>query len=216
MATTAAAQAKAAFGSATLLALLSLLAAHLGRDRARGLQADLWKRWGGAPTSRRLRFRDGGSAERVQRRHDAFERVTGHALPSADDEAANPVGADEAYEDAVALVRDLTRDRSRFGVLFSENADYGFRRNMLGLRGWSVAVALLVLAGAILIFALDTESVGARLTAALPAAAWSVGVLAFDLLVVKDAWVRLPAEAYADQLVTAAETLAQTQRQPGT
>ena len=50
-------------------------------------------------------------------------------------------------------LREATRDTSRFPLVFAENANYGFRRNLWGLRpiGTGVAVVLLLFSWALLL-----------------------------------------------------------------
>jgi hypothetical protein len=204
MATSAVAQVKVAFGGATLVALLAVVAAQLGRDRGRALEPGLWQQWGGAPTVRKLRFRGGDSMQRVERHHATVEAATGHQLPTPEDEAADPGAADVAYEDAVSALRELTRDDPRFRLVWAENADYGFRRNTLGLRRWGTLSAAVVLFGALLFLLLSGEDLAGVLTGAGPAAVWSVAMLVFFRVVVTEEWVRVPAEAYADRLLGAA------------
>src|SRR5216684_670142 len=52
------------------------------RDRGRNVQVRLWQDWGGPPSTRRLRWREGPAAE-IARLHTRVERVTGLALPDA-------------------------------------------------------------------------------------------------------------------------------------
>ena len=50
-------------------------------------------------------------------------------------------------------LREATRDTSRFPLVFAENANYGFRRNLWGLRpiGTGVAVVLLLFSWTLLL-----------------------------------------------------------------
>jgi hypothetical protein len=208
MVTTAAAQFKAAFTSASVVALLTLVAAQVGRDGGRELQPALWQKWGGAPTLRLLRFSGGEPAKRVERRHASIEVATGHRLPTAAEEAADPSAADVEYEDALTVLRNLTRDEAEHKLVFAENVNYGFRRNTLGLRPWGIASAVLVLAIAVGVFLLSHKTASDRLAAVGPAGMWAVLSLVFFGFIVSDEWVRLPADAYAERLVGAAEVIA--------
>lgn len=207
VATSALVEVKVAFGGSLLVGILTLLAAQLGRDRGRRLEPALWESWGGAPALRLLRFRGGEPAETVRRRHDNVAAATGRALPSAEQEAAAPETSDAAYEDALVALRELTRSTDDYRLLAAENADYGLRRNTLGLRGHGLAGAAVVLGGSALLFFLSDDAIETRLAGAGPAAAWSLGMLAFFGLVVRPEWVRVAAEAYAHRLIGAAEVL---------
>lgn len=179
---------------------IGVMIAGLVRDRGRRLQPRLWDRWGGPPTQRRLRWIGGLSIDSVERLHSRVEAVTGDALPDASSEAADPADADRRYDDAIEYLREATRNRRDFGLVFAENVDYGFRRNTLGLR-WlgiginlacaAIAVAFLVVGSGALV--LRAERWGAAMAlCGLGAAFWIFGV--------NEKWVRTAAENYADQL----------------
>jgi hypothetical protein len=54
--------------------------------------------------------------------------------PTAEAEAADPAGADAYYARCGDWLREHTRDRKRFKLIFEELVTYGFRRNLLGLK----------------------------------------------------------------------------------
>ncbi|WP_421681915.1 hypothetical protein HKW98_12395 [Stutzerimonas urumqiensis] len=55
--------------------------------------------------------------------------------PTAEQEKADSFEANDFYLSANAWLRDHTYDTSQYGILFGENITYGFRRNLLGLKG---------------------------------------------------------------------------------
>jgi hypothetical protein len=186
---------------------LLVLAAQLARDAGKRREQGLWQSWGGSPTMRRLRYRDAGDREAVRLTHARIERLFGHATPTEEAETADPAAADAAYERAITSMRERTRDRKSFNLLFSENADYGFRRNLFGLRAWGIGVAVLTLGASVVLGLLSDGSGKDRLLAAgIPgvAAALALGLFVF---VITPAWVRVPAEAYAERLLGALEQL---------
>lgn len=197
----------------TAVAASLLLASQLARDAGRRLQPRLWESWGGPPTVARLRHRGAQDVHRVERLHGRFEEALGARLPTRSEESAHPRRADAAYEDAVADLRNRTRDRSSFPLVFEENADYGFRRNMLGLRPWAIALALAVLATCAIALALSTGTFAERLRAW----GWPAGVAIVAALVwwraITPAWVKLTADAYADRLFEALDTLRDSRSQ---
>jgi hypothetical protein len=185
-----------------------LIAAQLSRDAGRRIQDQMWESWGGSPTLQRLRYREGRPQARVDRAHAQIEKATGISLPDRHQEEADPTSADETYEDAIADLREITRDKDRFSLLFKENADYGFRRNLLGLRPWGIAVSTVtIVASALLAVVPQHVPIERILVAAVPGV-WALVLFAFFLLVVNQSWVRLCAEAYADRLLGAAALIA--------
>jgi hypothetical protein len=191
----------------TAVAAIRLLASQLSRDAGRRLQSSLWDSWGGPPTVTRLRHRGAPDGHRVERLHERFRAALGARLPTKSEEATDPAHADAVYEDAVSDLRNRTRDRARFPLVFEENADYGFRRNMLGLKPWALTIALAVLATCAIAYALSDGTASERLRTW----GWPAGVACLALLmwwrVVTHGWVRLTAESYTDRLFEALDTL---------
>jgi hypothetical protein len=190
-----------------VLAVIGAVAGQLGRDKGKQLEPALWASWGGAPTLRRMRFRNATNPERIERLHARIEKVTTDPLPTATEEVADSQDADDRYEEATARIRALTRDKKRFPLLFAENVNYGMRRNLLGLKreGLIFATLTILVGGPLLAFAHGTLSERAGRYG--PGVAAGVIALVFWLAVVRPAWVRLTAEAYADQVVGAVDVL---------
>jgi peptidoglycan/LPS O-acetylase OafA/YrhL len=181
-----------------------LLAVQWGRSGGRGRQADLFKRWGGSPTVRLLRFGGAPNAAAVQQRHDAIARSTGVQLPTATEERADPKAADDVYETAVTALRELTRGED-FPLVLKENIAYGFRRNLWGRKRYGIGVAALVAAlglALLLASALGFDSLDRW--AAITAAVFALITLVVWMLVVTEDWVREAGEAYASRLLDSA------------
>jgi len=183
-----------------------ILVDQLGRDGGRRLQPALWDRWGGAPTTAALRHRDAANPVLLARQHERIAAIVGHALPTADEEQADPVGADHAYQAAIAVLIARTRGRrTEYPLIFTENCNYGFRRNMLGLCPWGklLAAAVGILAGLAGLVSVPLALAGVVLVVSAAATViwWRV---------VTPDWVQPVACAYAERLLEAAETLAET------
>jgi len=129
-------------------------------------------------------------------------------LPSEAEESADPQHADHAYDTCVRWLLEQTRDQKKFSLLFEENCNYGFRRNLWGLKPVGVAVTVLAL---IAIAALPVLEPAMRTTAAIARNAVPGGLTSFVLLgwlfVVTPRWVEIPANAYADRLIEATNHL---------
>ena len=143
------------------------------------------------------------------RRHEKLHRLTGHALPTEDEERSDPASADHAYEAATTVLISRTRQRRQdFPLIFVENCNYGFRRNMLGLRPWGLWVAfvsaLAALAGFATTLANITKFPEGFLGAILGV---SVAALVIWWRVVTRDWVKRVAESYSERLFEATESL---------
>lgn len=133
------------------LSCLAYFLASLARSRGKIIEEGLLSSWGGWPTTLILRHRD--------RRIDPITKARYHAklvalcpdlvMPSPTEEQNTPAAADDIYRSATKRLIELRRG-PEYAMLHHENASYGFRRNMLGLK----PIALTVSAIAALVTAL--------------------------------------------------------------
>lgn len=182
---------------------LAAYAANLARRHGNRVQPRLWEGWGGAPATSRLRFSDASNINEVSRRHQVLERLLPDCrLPNEDEEAADPSKADHEYDNAIRRAIDLVRDDTASSLLATENRNYGFARNLHGLRPLGIACAagvlLISIAGWVWL-AIDRDEIAAGLPLAFPAL---VAIIAFPAWAqVNSDFVRPSADAYADRLI---------------
>ena len=194
-------------GGATLLT-------HMGRDRGKALEPKLFKAWGGMPSVAMLRHRDTSLSPKTNERYRRFlaSNVPGLELASPEEELSCPTRADDGYESATSWLLARTRDRGKFGLLFQENMNYGFRRNIWALKPWALAIDSVFIA---IITILESESWTGNIPTTLAAVTmptWACLTLTiFHMfifaLIVRPDWVRVQAESYARQLLAACDTL---------
>lgn len=196
---------------------------QLGRDRGRNKEGQLFREWGGAPTTRMLRHRESTNDKEVlRRRHGKLQGVLSNIrLPTSQDEEHDPEAADKVYEKAIAALREKTRDQQKFEVLFEENISYGFRRNLWGMRSWGIATALIGTAGAGVLIGTDFSLTASSMpwyeklisteVSGLPiriiCGLLNLGILLSWIVVINKAWVKSAAEAYANQLLASIEII---------
>ena len=183
-----------------------VLLAELSRDVGKRREPRLWASWGGSPTVRRLRLLADCDNPHVRDRWRARIGALAPERPllTADEEAANPVAADHVIEVCVARLRELTRDSSKFPLVFQENASYGFRRNLWAMKSAAIFLAAVAIAAVMMaiVYRHDTE-----LSLAIVSILFSVLMLTWWLLRIRPSWVREAAERYADQLLWSCEQL---------
>jgi hypothetical protein len=192
----------AAFGGIYLLV-------QLARDAGKKGEARLFSKWGGIPSVSIFRHQNTTLNEITKARyHKKLSRLvkTGKS-PTVVQERKDPASADKIYSAWSIYLRLHTRDVKKYHLLFSENMNYGFRRNIWGLR--PIGIFLMVLSFAGLAFELYQDF---KITGLLNLRiAGAVGVTTiFALLWIfrfTSDWVRLPADAYAERLAEAVETL---------
>ncbi|MBU4185546.1 MAG: hypothetical protein KKI12_08370 [Proteobacteria bacterium] len=183
--------------------LLQLLA-HIARDRGKYLEVMLLKEWGGMPSIRFLRFRDQTIPKPAKKRYHAIlSEQTGIDLPSKELENDKPAEADEIYQSWSDYLRGKTRNSNKYPLVFKENVNYGFRRNIFGLR------LLCLLAGIFCLVAIIAKGFQLyRTSATIDAPIAGTGVivalyLCIFIFIINKQWVKLPADAYARQLLEA-------------
>jgi len=123
-----------------VMAFLSNLVSNKGNQ----LQTRLYESWGGAPTTLLLRHSDPTLDPHTTRRYHQWieERIPGLVLPTPQSEMENPTAADSAYRSATNYLREHTRDKAKYPMVYSDLVAYGFARNLLALRGFGIFVSL--------------------------------------------------------------------------
>ena len=187
---------------------------QLGRDRGKALEPKLFKAWGGKPSVAMLRHRDSRISKTTNDRYRAFleRRVPDLKLASREDEARSPADADDGYESATAWLLAQTRNRERFRLIFEENINYGFRRNIWALKPLALVVDALLIAAVLTTVALFSADTAASTFHAIDKPTWAAALLTlahmltFAVIVRRD-WVRATADAYAQQLLAACDIL---------
>jgi hypothetical protein len=188
---------------------LPFLTLQFGRQAGKWKEHELFAEWGGKPTTTLLRRRGNTNPVAVARRHEQIESILGVGLPSLQEETADPAGADAAYDAAVEALRERTRDRQKFPLVFDELCSYGFRRNLWGHRSLGIAISIAGLSGAIAALLVSLTAGWSILP--LPVAVVSL-IDALTLVIwvtmVTSDWVRQAAFAYAERLIASVELLA--------
>lgn len=191
------------------LAALASLLSHLARDLGKRREPALFARWGGAPSIRFLRHRDTNLPEATRERYHAklATAIPSVTLPSSRSEKAKPEAADAEYRSCCDWLREATRDRARFGLLFEENVGYGFRRNLWAMKPVGIALSVAGLAAAGLRIWMTMSGGESPTVEAIAAIAVSAPLLAWWLLRITSHWVKVSSEAYARQLLAACDAL---------
>ena len=185
---------------------LSFLTGQVGADFGKRLEKRLWIQWNGPPTTRFLRHSNAEfNVITRQRVHMKFHSL-GFRVPSADDQRRNPQAADAHWEACTEELIRRTRDRGKFPLVFKGLTEYGFRRNLLGLKRLGLPLSIMALLGCLWkVWASwgNQEAVAVAVGATL---------LALSLLVVWIFWlteevVAISANRYARFLLEAAQEL---------
>lgn len=185
-----------------------IVLANLSRFLGHKVQERLIAEWDGLPSVTMLRHRDESLDAPTKERYCRFlnDNIDQLALPSAESEQQDPASADARYSSACKWLLERTRDRSKFDMLFKENIEYGFRRNMRGLKPFG-----LLFSGASAV--LGATALYTGVASGVSVSGWVAVVLSaiaffIWLFLVTDDWVHDAAKSYAIRLLAACDLLA--------
>ena len=188
------------FGGAFLLT-------QVARDAGKKREKQLFVEWGGLPSIAIFRHSDDRldpvTKARYHKKLSSLVKET--KAPSVDEEKVDPVAADVIYSAWSHYLRVSTRDTKKFSLLFHENVNYGYRRNIVGLRPIGIVVCILSLLAAVARIYVVYNSTGQWDVAVLGASGLCAILLLLWLFRFRPDWVRVPAEAYAARLAESVE-----------
>ncbi|MEW8045435.1 MAG: hypothetical protein AB2805_03025 [Candidatus Thiodiazotropha sp.] len=198
--------------------------ASLSRTAGKRTEQRLLGMWGGWPTTIWLRHSDTNLAPQTKiRYHDYLgKNVQGLTLPTAKQENEDPASADQVYSSAIAWLKEQRRG-DRYSLVLEEKIQYGFRRNMRGMKSLAIILSVIsiIVICAVIFYKYDVgtnaiENVNsytdliralANLITVPVGAALGLNIIAmfFWLFYVRDIWVREAADQYARALLSTCE-----------
>jgi hypothetical protein len=211
--TTAAVSAKYSALQAIAVGVVScggaFLLTQLARDAGKNLESRLFEQWDGLPSIAIFRHRDMRFDSITKARyHLAMASFVKRAKsPTEEQERADPRAADEVYAAWSNYLRTHTRDQKRFALLFKENINYGYRRNVLGLRSVGISLSIVACTIAALRVWIVYRGTGQIDQTMLGAGAFSFVLFILWVFRFSPNWVRVPADAYAYRLIESIDTL---------
>lgn len=179
--------------------LAAIVLGQYARARGRTAEDSLWASWGGPPTTRWLRPTDTTYSDHQKSKwRGAIKRLTGMAIPASIAEGASEARVDQMISEATRQLRYVLRNQPKAAILQSHNEDYGFARNLYGIRFLWVAFSVICVAASCIAFYLGLKPFTAMIV--------SVAVLVASLLVATElpSYVRRCADRYAESLFSIA------------
>lgn len=187
----------------------AFLLTQLARDAGKTREPSLFQLLGGMPSI--VIFRHANKqldAITKARYHRKLERLVAEAkAPTREEELANLDSADEVYSAWSQFLRTNTRDIKKYSMLFNENVNYGYRRNVWGLRPIGITLSLLcvlVVGGRLWLVQSETGQINQHMAIAFVVALLFLSLWLFRFT---SDWVRIPAIAYAERLAESVETM---------
>lgn len=179
--------------------------ADVARRRGKQIEPMLIERMGGLPSITMLRHRDRMIDPPTKARmHTFLAAKLGEPAPTSADEETDPAAANGFYTRAGTWLRENTRDKKKFNILFNENITYGYRRNLFALK-WPALIltVAIVVCCAIAFWNQSPQQYSVDLTPVFVIAALHAGYLA--LFSSEDA-IREASHTYARQLLLSTES----------
>jgi len=199
------------FSSISVVGALSFLFSQIGRDAGKKKEKKMWEDWGGSPSCQVMRFRDKNFDRLTKSRYHTKLAILcpPDVLVTSQYEQHDPDGADEVYKSWTKFLISKSRDTTKFPILFKENVNYGFRRNMWGLKPYSIVLIILLMAICFSYYYYMNKTFDIRIypfeffiTQTL-----LLSTLAFWIFKVKTDWVKPVAYSYAERLLEVVEEI---------
>jgi hypothetical protein len=192
-----------AFGGTYLLS-------QIGRNMGKSKEDLLFAQWeGGKPTTRILRHSTSTNLVILEQRHNKLKKLfPSLKIPNISEESKLPEKADQIYDACVKLLIGKTRDKDKFPLVFEELCNYGFCRNLWGMRPLGITTSIIGLLVSIGFMSTNFWI----LKSPIPPFAIICSLFSFLLLflwvfVFTPLWVKVAADAYAERLLESCEIL---------
>jgi len=197
-------------GAAAVLVMsaLAYVLSHPTRQAGRELEERLWPAWSGTPSITMLRHRDTAIDPVTKARfHKALVVLKAvPSLPTTEAELLEPSVADRAYAAVSTWIRGQTRDRKAFPLVFEENVNFGYQRNLLACRSWGLAACAVGVLSGLIAFWYGRQPIAEIVISLLLALYLVRGV--------SEAGLRRQADTYARRLIEATDDIASSPKQP--
>ena len=180
------------------------LLSNLARDRGKALENRLFEYFGGIPSIVVLRYSNSLIPEpRKVRIHKLLEKLSGIKAPEKSFEKESPTKTDDIYKSWSDILRNKSRDNERYNLLFKENINYGFRRNLFSLKWHCVSSAIISLI--ILIF--NDLNLTKTTQIEFFSLIFIILYISVFLFIINRSWVKVVAFEYAKRLTDTAEII---------
>lgn len=198
--------------SSTIISMLATCGvlkflAKMARDAGKAKEERLFKEWGGKPTTILLRLRD-DTLDPItkQRYHETLRGSIGLDFPK--DIHHEDAHSDEYYESAIKWLREKTRDKNKYFLVFQDNVTYGFARNLWAMKPLGLPLSLIVvIANVVAVNYRFSSDISLVPPIILVSILISLGFVLSWVFYIKSNFVRSAAEAYARSLLACCEEI---------
>lgn len=180
------------------------------------LQDKLFAKWGGAPTTIILRHSNDQLDKYTKQRYrkKLALQVSNFKNVSEKSEQQNPDDAAQHYISAITYLKELTRDTQKYPLIFKENMNYGFSRNLLAFKTTAIIIILISLSISFLIIIVNFKDkyVDINSLSLVPPQYYVLIILHVMFLsiwcfMINESWVKTRAFIYAKRLLSSCEEI---------
>lgn len=139
---------ESSFLTGFVLIIILFFLAKIARELGKKQQKFLLKEWDGFPSTTVLKHSDQTLDDSTKKRYHQYinNNVDGVQLPTSEEELQKKSDHyDNEYNSAVKWLLEKTRDNKKYHLLYQDNINYGFSRNMLGIKPLGILFSLLSL-----------------------------------------------------------------------
>jgi hypothetical protein len=133
--------------------------------------------------------------------------LIGIKMPSVEDEQANPEKTYDIYKSCVLLLKSKTRDKEKYRMIFAENINFGFRRNLWGMKSYALVFTILSIFLVLVQIYSDWNGLSGVRPVISIALILDISFLSIWIFQINPDWVKSTSEAYVTQLLYACDQI---------
>jgi hypothetical protein len=181
---------------------------QIGRDYGKKKEGNFNILFGGKATICMLRHKTSTiNPITLERYHSKLSKSIRTKKPTSKYENSNPDECDIIYDSWIDWLRTKTRDIKKHNLVFEENINYGFRRNLWGIKSFGIVISIIGILLLIIKLILDFLNYHSISLYLVIIVIFNNLFLLFWIFCVTPKWVRLAANEYAKRLLEACEIL---------
>lgn len=187
---------------------ISLFSAQFSRQAGKSKEMRLWQSWDGPSTTRFLRCMNTefNPIRREKCRKNLERMLPDIKLPSLELEQKDPFYSDAIYEACIKFLIGKTRDHKTHPLIYMENINYGFLRNLWGLKPFGIIISLISMLISLLYCWLEWYNNKISIPSIL-IISFILIMLSLWIFWVKPKAVKLAFDAYAERLLEFCEQM---------
>ncbi|ASN06339.1 hypothetical protein [Virgibacillus necropolis] len=199
---------ESSFITILVLVIILFFLAKIARENGKKVQQKLLDECGEFPSTTFLKHTDNTLNENTKKRYHQYlsKNVEGIQLPTKEQELESPNFYNDQYNSAVHWLLEKTRDNKKYSLLYQDNINYGFSRNMLGIKPLGIFFSFISIA--INIFGIyqkyEVSLINLPLKVIISFLISIIFISMWTFFVKKD-WVRSTSKAYARTLLSTCE-----------